>query len=128
MDYNNGGLIGRLTADAIIKVLPTGTQCIEFSIANNTGYGDSAKANFFDVTFWAKNCETMKPMLKKGKQVAINYTLVQDRWTDKATGQNRSKVKLNVYSTGLQLLSDPSGGTPYTTDEGKSSEDPMPVF
>ena len=50
----------------------------------------------------------MKPYLTKGKQVAVDGFLKQDRWQDATTGQNRSAVK--IVANDIQLLGGRDGG------------------
>ena len=60
--------------------------------------------SFFDVTIWGKTAENLKPYLVKGKQIAVDGYLKQDRW--QKDGQNFSKV--NIVANSVQLL---GGGT-----------------
>ena len=39
---------GRLTRDAEVRFIPSGTPVMSFSVANNTGFGDNQKTHFFD--------------------------------------------------------------------------------
>ena len=105
-DVNTWHGIGRLTREASIKYTQSGEAVVEFSIAVNRKKTRDGKENtdFFDVTTWGKMGEGLKPYLVKGKQVAIEGNLRQDRWTD-PQGANRSKVYINAYN--IQLL----GGT-----------------
>lgn len=59
----------------------------EFSIAVNDG---DDHASFFDCKAWngwAKNLSA-----DKGAALVVEGRLVQERWTDKTTGENRAKV------------------------------------
>lgn len=105
-DINRYVVVGRLTADAKIEYTPGGMAIASFSIAVNriAKKGDQwvDEANFFDVKAFGKQAENLKPYLLKGKRVGIDGYLKQDRWKDKQTGQNRSKVV--VMANDLQLL------------------------
>lgn len=98
-DLNHVTIIGRLTRDA---EAPTGNGPARISIAVNrrVKHGDqwTEEASFFEVTYWHK---TILPYLTKGKQIAVEGELVQDRWTD-AEGAKRSAVKINAQN--IQLL------------------------
>ncbi len=134
-DLNRVTLIGRLTRDAEYKTLPTGTALCNFSIAvgksippKNGGEWQN-ETSFFDVTIWGKLAETKAPNLKKGKQVAIDGELRQERW--EKDGQQHSRVKINAES--VQLLADPkgastAGGGPQAAEPGKPGafEDDIP--
>ena len=105
-DINRYVVVGRLTGDANLEYTPGGMAIASFSIAVNhsTKKGDQwvDEANFFDVKAFGRQAENLKPYLTKGKMVGIDGYLRQDRWQDKQTGQNRSKVV--IMTNDLQLL------------------------
>lgn len=100
-DLNSVNLIGRLTKDATLKSLSTGTELCEFSIANNRGFGDKEKCNFFDVKFWGKGASAINKYLVKGKRVGITGELVMESWNDKDTGAKRTKVIVSTFDVQL---------------------------
>jgi len=107
MDLNRVVLIGRLTRDAELR--QNGTTVSSFSIAVNRKkkQGDEwvDDVNFFDVCLFGKQAESLQKYLTKGKQIAIDGELKQDRW--EKDGQNRSKVV--VIANSVQLLGGGSG-------------------
>jgi single-strand DNA-binding protein len=107
-DTNRLTIIGRLTRDAEINRTKTGMAIVKFSIAvnRNRKNGDQweDEVNYFDIVSLTKQAERLAQYLVKGKQVAIDGELKQDRWQDKETGQNRSKVEL--IASYIQLLGD----------------------
>ena len=112
MDLNRVTIIGRLTRDAELKSTGSGISVSKFSIAVNrrTKNGDEWKdeASFFDVTLFGKQAESLDQYLLKGKQVAIDGELRQERWTDNQTGQQRSKVV--IVADNVQLLGSKENG------------------
>ena len=108
VDLNHVVLIGRLTRDAELKITSTGQAVCKFSIAVNrrkkSGDQWEDEVNFFDIVLWGRQGETLHPYLVKGKMVAVDGELRQDRWQQ--DGQNRSKVE--IVANLLQLL----GGNP----------------
>ena len=103
-DINNVTLIGRLTADPMLKYLPSGSAVVEFSIANNyyVSTKNANEVNYFDVVAFGKTAETISKYLTKGKQIAINGSLRQDRWQDKDTNTTKSRIRIIVNS--MQML------------------------
>jgi single-strand DNA-binding protein len=103
-DMNKWIGIGRLTRDAEMKYTSGGMAICKFSIAVNARVkqGDSwaDEASFFDVTVFGKAAEAINQYLVKGKQVAIEGRLKQNRWTQ--DGQNHSRVVINADN--VQLL------------------------
>jgi len=103
-DVNHVTLIGRLTRDSEIKYTAGGQAVCKFSIAVNRRRknGDQwvDEASFFDVVLWGKTGESLNQYLTKGKQIAVEGELCQNRWEQ--DGQNRSKVE--VMANNVQLL------------------------
>lgn len=116
-DVNNAILIGRLTRDAELKYTTAGQSVCKFSIAVNRRKKDGdnwvEEANFFDVVLWGKTGEAIGKYLTKGKQVAVEGELRQDRWEQ--DGKKRSKVE--IMAGNVQLL---GGGKP----EDRPAEEP----
>jgi len=122
-DINNVILIGRLTRDAELKSVSNGQAVVKFSIAVNRsrrqGDGWEDEPNFFDVLVWGKQAETLHQYLVKGKAVAVDGELRQDRWQQ--DGQNRSKVE--IVASHIQLL----GGGQQSGSSGSSPEKQPPA-
>ena len=93
-DINHIVIIGRLTRDCDFGYITTGTARANISVAVNESRkgqnGWTDYPNYFDVTIWGKTAENLKPYLTKGKQVAIDGHLHQDRW--EKDGQRNSRV------------------------------------
>lgn len=110
-DINRVMLIGRLTRDAELRYTNnSGNAVCKFSIAvnNRKKQGDQwvDEAHFFDIVLWGKSGEAISQYLTKGKQVAIEGELRQNRWEQ--DGQQRSKVEINANQ--VQLLGGGAGG------------------
>lgn len=110
-DINSVVMVGRLTRDAELRYSQAGTAIVKFSLAQThrrkTGDTWSDEAHFFDVAMMGKAAESVHRYLTKGKQVAIQGELRQNRWEQ--DGQPRSKVEIFAFS--LQLLGGGAGGS-----------------
>lgn len=110
-DLNSVLLIGRLTRDIELSYFQSGAAMGKFSLAVNRSrkQGDQyvEEAYFFDVCLYGKPAESLQKYLTKGKQVAVEGSLKQDRWNDRDTGKMRSRV--SIVAETVQLLSG-SGG------------------
>jgi single-strand DNA-binding protein len=117
-DLNHVILIGRLTRDAELKYTANGQAVCKFSVAVNRRRknGDQwvDEPNFFDVVLWGRSGETLNQYLVKGKQVAVEGELRQDRWEQ--DGQNRSKVE--ILANNVQLLGGGQGSGASSQGEG----------
>lgn len=103
-DVNHVLLIGRLTRDAELKFLSSGMAVANFSIAVNKrrkqGEQWVEEGHFFDIVLWGRTAETLNQYLLKGKQVAVDGELTQNRWEQ--DGQARSKIVITANQ--VQLL------------------------
>ena len=128
MDFNSVVLIGRLTRDPELKYVPSGAPVCSFSVATNrkwtTAEGQKAEeVSFFDVDVWKKLAETCAMFLKKGRPVLVLGSLKQSRWTDSATQQTRSRIR--IVAQQVQFLGPkPDNGQ---ADSPPPEEEPVPV-
>lgn len=117
-DLNSVVLVGRLTRDAELTYLQNGNPICKMGIAVNRNHKDGeqwvSEANFFDVTLFGKSGENLKQYLTKGKQIAVQGALKQDRW--EKDGQKFSKVQ--IIANNVQLL----GGRSDSTGSGFTSQ------
>ena len=109
-DLNSVILIGRLTRDAELSYLPSGSAVAKMSIAVNRSRREGEQwvneVNYFDVSLFGKQAESLKQYLLKGKQIAVQGSLRQDRW--EKDGQKFSKV--NIVANSVELLGGRSEG------------------
>ena len=106
-DLNHVIEIGRLTRDISERdfgYTTGGTARLNLSIAvnrsvkKNGAWTDSV--SYFDVTVWGKTAENIKAYLHKGKQIAVDGYLDQQRW--EKDGVKYSKVV--IIADNVQLL------------------------
>ena len=131
-DINHVVLVGRLTRDAELKYINSGTAVSKFSVAINKRKKVDEQwveeAHFFNITVWGKVAEALDPYLKKGKQVGIDGELRQNRWEQ--DGQSRSRVE--IVANNIQLLggkgetSNSSSGADKLSEEYSEFKDDIP--
>ena len=90
---------GNITKDAELRYTANDKAYSKFSIANNEGYGDNKKTNFFNGTLWGKSAENLNRFLTKGQKVLITGKIELGKYTDKE-GIERTTVDINVDSFG----------------------------
>lgn len=95
-DINSVIVLGNLTRDVEVSYTSGGTPVGKMSIASNKSKKQAdgswgTETSFFDVTLFGKAAESLKPYLVKGKKIAVNGSLKQDRWKD-TEGNNKSRV------------------------------------
>ena len=101
---NTATIIGRAGQDAEIKYFESGKVKTTFSLA--VGRWDSKTkeevTDWYNIEVWDKQAEFAGEYVKKGMQVAVDGRIAQNRWTDKATGNERENFL--VVATSIRLL------------------------
>ena len=90
---------GNITKDAELRYTANDKAYSKFSIANNEGYGDNKKTNFFNCTLWGKSAENLNRFLVKGQKVLITGKVEINDYKDKE-GVERKIIDINVDSFG----------------------------
>jgi single-strand DNA-binding protein len=93
---NTVAIMGRCVRDPETRYTPSGTAVCNLDVAVD-GY-KKGETNYFAVVFWGKTAETVNKYFSKGKPIAVQGALKQERWQDRETGANRSKVVINASS------------------------------
>lgn len=117
-DLNSVIIVGNLTKDIEVKYTQSGSAIGNISIASNRSkkQGDQwvDEVSYFDVVLFGKSAENLQQYLTKGKKVAVQGHLKQDRWKDQ---QGNNKSKISIISESIQFV----GG-----NNGQKSEDVPP--
>lgn len=136
-DVNSVILIGRLVSGAEENLrngkprfgyVSNGSAKIDLTLAVNrsrkTGETWGEEVSYVDFTLWGRQAEALKPYLTKGKQVAIEGHLRQDRW--EKDGQKFSR--LSVIADNLQLLGGGGKANPSATGTENYTSVPQSSF
>lgn len=129
---NSVMLIGRLTKDPEIRVLPSGMKVATILVAFNRSYKDKnnqwqEESHFFEVECFGKLAERLGSF-KKGNQVLVEGELRQDRWEDPSGGK-RSKVKIvadRVVSLDKPAATKSAPTSPSVSVETEETDDVVP--
>lgn len=127
-NINTVVIAGRTTKDPEIKVTPSGTAVLSFSLAVNdtkkNAQGEWEEiANFFDCALFGERAERIAQYITKGSKLTVNGRLHQNRWQAQ-DGTNRSSVSIIVQDIELPPRTQPQG-----TGEGYEdyTQPPQPV-
>jgi single-strand DNA-binding protein len=91
-------LIGNLGADPEVRLLSNGSAVCRFNLATNRYSGKDEQGQWLTETDWTtieawdRLAEVCNAGLQKGRRVRIVGSLRSDSWTDKETGQPRSRT------------------------------------
>ena len=116
-------LTGNITKDAELRYTANDKAYSKFSIANNEGYGDNKKTNFFNCTLWGKSAENLNRFLTKGQKVLITGKVEINDYKDKE-GVERKIIDINVDSFGgVELLGNKAQQESGTNNETSNNSD-----
>jgi single-strand DNA-binding protein len=119
---------GRLTRDAEVRFIPSGTPVMSFSVANNTGYGEKQKTHYFDCSMFGKRAEgKLKDYMLKGQQVVVEGEVSLNQYEKK---DGTGGASLNVFVNNVELMgsSQQTGSQPSAPPSDKSplEDDDLP--
>ncbi len=97
---NRVQLIGRLGQDPIAKTLSDGKTLATFSLATSRSYRsrEGKKINdtqWHTIVAWGRIAEVVAEYLRKGKEVAVEGTLVKRKYTTQ-DGKNRQVTEVTL--------------------------------
>lgn len=91
----------RLSRDAEVRHLASGSAVCSFSAAMDSGYGESKSPVWLKMSLFGKIAEGGLPQyLKKGTQIAFSGELRVSEWDDK-DGNKRTSVEVNLNKIDL---------------------------
>lgn len=103
MGYAKVTILGNLTRDPETRYTPGGKAVTQFGVAVNRKAGDDKNGNpresvmFIDVAIWGPRGEAFARFHKKGSLAFLVGDLELDKWTDKQSGQERSRHKVTAW-------------------------------
>jgi single-strand DNA-binding protein len=105
-NINRVVLTGNLTRDPELRNTPSGTSVCSLRLAVNTSRKDAQgqwvdKPNYFDITVWGRQGETVAQYCAKGRPIAVDGRLEWREFTDK-DGNNRQAVE--IVADSIQFL------------------------
>jgi single-strand DNA-binding protein len=117
---NRTVLVGRLTRDPELRVLPSGTNVCSLRIACNSSRKDAdggyvERPNYFDVNVYGSNAENVSAYTRKGSRVAVDGRL---EWREWETGDQQRRQAVSVVADTVQFLDAPRG-----RDDGDGQDD-----
>ncbi|QDU72139.1 single-stranded DNA-binding protein [Mucisphaera calidilacus] len=113
--FNRVVLMGNLTRDVELRMLPNNTAVADIGLAVNERYKSGQtgewqdRANFFDCTAFGRTAENINRFFSKGKPILLEGKLRWESWEDRE-GNKRSKVKVVIESFEFVGARDSGGG------------------
>jgi single-strand DNA-binding protein len=98
---NSVSLVGRAGRDPEVRYFESGKVNAKFTLAVNRRSRDD-KPDWFPLEIWGNQAQVAADYVRKGSLLGITGSFKLDRWTDRTTGEERSKPVINVDR--LELL------------------------
>ncbi len=101
MNYNRVMLMGRLTANPILRVFDDGNKVVNFSIATNRTWKGADNQRREETCFVAckafgTRAQAINDYFSKGRPLFIEGHLYQEKWVNKDTQKNMTKLRVVV--------------------------------
>lgn len=125
MYLNKVMLIGNLTRDPELKVLPSGTQVATIGLATNRTWKDKNGAKqedtqYHNVVAFGKQAEIIAQYMKKGSSLYLEGRLQTRSWDDKdGTKKYRTEIVLDTFQFGPKTA---GGGGGYQAPEAAAPQ------
>jgi len=116
MSINRVVLSGRLTRDAELRALPSGTSVLSIRFAFNTR-GKNAQSgqwedqpNYIDVSMFGDRAERLQQYLTKGTHIGVDGRL---RWREWEANDGSKRSAIDIVADDIEFLGgrDDSGGS-----------------
>lgn len=119
-------LIGNISREIEVKYLKSGMAVTNIGLAVNEKVkdGDSwvDKCQFFDVTVWGKQAESLGQYMTKGSSLYVEGKLTVEQWEKDEV--KHSRVKITAQN--IQFLGSRGGGTAKADSSPKTEQDELP--
>jgi single-strand DNA-binding protein len=93
--FNSVSLIGRAGHDPAARYFESGSMVANLTLAVNRRSRDD-KPDWFALEIWGKQAQVAADYVRKGSSLGIIGSFKLDRWTDRSSGEERSKPVINV--------------------------------
>ena len=101
MSVNSVTLVGRAGRDPDVRYFESGSVVANLTIAVNRRNRDD-EPDWFNLEIWGKQAQIAADYVKKGSLLGIVGSFKVETWTDRNTGEGRSKPVVRVDR--LELL------------------------
>ena len=128
MGVNSITLVGRAGRDPEVRYFESGSVVANLTLAVNRRSSND-EPDWFNLEIWGKQAQVAADYVRKGALVGIIGSFKLDRWTDRASGEERTKPVIRVDR--LELLGskrDAEGGSGMGSSfgGGSPSEEEVP--
>ena len=88
-------VVGNLVKEPFVRE-PSGYFVLRGSVAVNEKFKGKESTLFLEFEFWGDHAKSVLPFLQKGKPIMVIGKLKEDSWTEKETGQKKTKMLISA--------------------------------
>ncbi len=130
MGINSVTLVGRAGRDPDVRYFESGSVVANLTLAVNRR-GRSEEPDWFNLEIWGKQAQVAADYVKKGSLLGITGSFKLDTWTDRSTGEARSKPVVRVDRLDLLGSKRDSESSAYprgseNANDGSPSDEEIP--
>jgi single-strand DNA-binding protein len=115
-------LVGRAGRDPEVRYFESGSMVANLSIAVNRRRDEDPE--WFNLEIWGKAAQVAADYVRKGSLIGVIGSVKTEKWTDRATGEERKKTVVRVDN--LTLLSSKRDSEPSDGGGFAPSEEEVP--
>lgn len=94
-------LVGRAGRDPEVRYFESGTVVANLTLATR-GHKADSEPDWHNLEIWGKQAQVAADYVRRGSLIGVTGSLSTSKWTDRATGEERSKPVIRVDR--LELL------------------------
>lgn len=125
-------LMGRLTADPVLKTTASGKEVCRFGIAVDRG-GTERKADFINIVAWDSGARFVTNYFSKGSMIAIQGSVQTSTYQ---TQKGEKRTAFEVVARELSFCGDKAGDNPSTASgtkpaavvKGEAAKEPVGYY
>jgi single-strand DNA-binding protein len=117
MSVNSITLVGRAGRDPEMRYYESGTCVANLTLAVNRRSREE-DPDWFNLEIWGKQAQVAADCVKKGSLIGIIGSLRIEKWTDKVTGEKRTKPVIKVDR--LELLGSKRDDAPASSGQAQA--------
>ena len=140
-EFGNGGCVARcaVAVGGKKKTASSGARMdggfmdedLQGQVSSGNDPSEDSETNWLDIEAWNDDARQLMEHVRKGRQIQVTGLLKKNSWTDKGTGQKRSRIKISADS--IAFIAPYGGGSggggggvgapyaPYADPYGKPS-------
>lgn len=116
---NSVNFVGRAGRDPEIKYFESGNVVANLTLAVNRRKDEDP--DWFNLEIWGKTAQVAADYVRKGSLIGVTGSIRIEKWTDKTTGEQRSKPVVRVDR--LELLGSKRDNAPTSDNAPQAADD-----